>query len=94
MSIIYKLSQISRISGDGKLIFKQANLRGVFVQIIDKFQIPKNRVPDKRVFKGKNRKRVHIAQTSRSARAPHSPTYIVHGERLVKIHVGIIVTMG
>ncbi len=94
MSIVYKLSQISRISGDGKLIFKQANLRGVFVQIIDNFQFLKNRVPDKRGFKGKNRKRVHIPQPSRSARAPHSPTYIAHGERLVKIHVGIIVTMG
>ena len=38
MSASYKLSHISRISDEGKLIFKQANLRGLFVQIIDYFQ--------------------------------------------------------
>ena len=59
MSGICKQSHISRISDKGKLFFKQANLRGVFVQIIDCFQFFKNRVRDKRVSKEKRQERAY-----------------------------------
>ncbi len=90
MSVIYKLSQNSRISDEGKLIFKQAILRGGFVQIIDYFHFFKNRVRDKQVFKEINRKRVNILSLSWNVHThPFAPTYTVHGERLLKKHTGI-----
>ncbi len=64
MSADYKPSHISRISDEGKLIFKQANLRGLFVQIIDYFQFLNNRVRDKWGFQQKDRKRVYIPPPS------------------------------
>ncbi len=64
MSAIYKRSHMSRISDEGKLIFKQANLRGLFVQIIDYFQFFKHRVRGKRLFKEQNRKRAYAPPPS------------------------------
>ncbi len=64
MSGACKQSHISRISDKGKLIFKQANLRGLFVQIIDYFQFLNNRVRDKWGVKQKDRKRVYIPPPS------------------------------
>ena len=64
MSALYKTSHVSRISGEGKLIFKQANLRGLFVQIIDSFQFFKNRVRGKRFFKEQDRKRAYAPPPS------------------------------
>ena len=64
MSGTCKPSHISRISDKGKLIFKQANLRGLFVQIIDYFQFLNNRVRDKWGVKQKDRKRVYIPPPS------------------------------
>ncbi len=64
MPAVYKLSRISRISGEGKLIFKQANLRGVFVQIIDSFQFFKSRVRGKWFFKEQNRKHAYAPPPS------------------------------
>ncbi len=95
MPAVYKLSRISRISGESKLIFKQANLRGVFVQIIDYFYFFKKCARDKQVFKEKNRKCVNILSPYRSVHTSHSPpTYVVHGERLFKKHTAIYCTKG
>ena len=83
MSGVCKQSHISRISGKGKLFFKQANLRGVFVQIIDCFQFFKNRVRDKRVSKEKRRERAYNPSPSWSARSALSPPPMSqHGKRL------------
>ena len=54
MSALYKTSHVSRISDEGKLIFKQANLRGLFVQIIDYFYFFKKCARDKQGLKKKN----------------------------------------
>ena len=89
MSALYKTPRISLISGEGELIFKQANLRGVFVQIIDSFQFFKSRVRGKCFFLKSKTENAHTIRLHLEAHAPRSRPVFVHGECLLDTHTGI-----
>ena len=94
MSALYKTPRISLISGEGELIFKQANLRGVFVQIIDSFQFFKSRVRGKCFFLKSKTENAHTIRLHLEVRAPRSRPVFVHGECLLDTRTSIYCAKG